>query len=232
MNDSKFVGNVRIEGWRRLIDMGVFDGDLPQRVNACFQYLVGPDSQFFTLRDFTEKGKFVMTNLSINNSQAESGFAVMDVFRRFDRDACGEIFLDDFVLGIIDRLNRYLTDDRIIETVVLDKIPHGSVSATTLRESLQERRNNDPFTLYFNSISYITLKLFDHLKSQKSGDEAVSLMVDSETFSRILRETVRVAVYELQQEFHLLPERVKAIVTDHASSSHNIKDTILEVPVG
>lgn len=90
----------RTSSWRRLIESGAFDNCYPQRISACFEYLDADSLSFFTLKDLTERGKFVFSNLCIAAPQGTS-FAVMDFFRLFDRSGTGKVRVEDFVVGIV-----------------------------------------------------------------------------------------------------------------------------------
>lgn len=43
--------------WLDLIELGVFNECLPQRINAAFHYLHESNLHYFTLKDFTLKGR-------------------------------------------------------------------------------------------------------------------------------------------------------------------------------
>ena len=92
--------------WKAMIDMGLFDDCFPQRVNASFRYLTqdSEDKFHFSLKDLADKGPFVFSYLSIKD-QSNSQFALMDVFRsHFDRSACGQVDIENFAIGIIEKL--------------------------------------------------------------------------------------------------------------------------------
>ena len=94
--------------WKNLIDLGVFDECFPQRINASFRYLTqnSANESFFLLKHLIDKGDFVVEYLSIGaHGSKNRNFMYMDLFRSyFDRSACGYVDIDNFVLGIIDKL--------------------------------------------------------------------------------------------------------------------------------
>lgn len=94
--------------WKAMIDLGLFDDCFPQRVNACFRYLTqdSEDKCRFHLKDLVEKGPFAFSYLGIKGQKdAQHYESIMDTFRSFfDRSACGQVDIENFALGNIEKL--------------------------------------------------------------------------------------------------------------------------------
>jgi hypothetical protein len=119
--------------WKQLMDNGVFDDYYPQRLNACFHYLCcfsdltnneeknhQNSKTSFSLKDLIQKGSFVFSYLSVDVGDKDSSFAIMDIFRSFDRSGRGTVFLEEFVLGILERLNLVRKDYSLLESIAED----------------------------------------------------------------------------------------------------------------
>ena len=227
---TKTLHSFRVECWKKLMDNGLFEESYSQRVNACFQYLLGSDVQCFGLRDFTDRGKFVITYLCVNHSLSETSFAIMDIFRRFDRKASGFISLENFVVGIIERLNRFLYDERIIDTIVFESIPSEAVPAAFLQEILFASESNQhsyaTFVSHFHAFAYLVKSKLEKLKTEDGQNNYA--LVDHAALKQILKDCIQQAIAELQDSFHLTSEIVRAACTEHWSGvgSANGSDTL------
>jgi hypothetical protein len=233
------------ECWRHFIDRGMFDSTYALRVSSCFRYMCGsPDSSCFTLRDFADKGKLVIPYLCINLSTSETNFAIMDIFRRFDKSATGKIFIDDFVVGVMACINRCNVDDSYIRAIIRELMPSGSCIAGQIYSILfsmnpgQSASNGGPqrspaFHHYFSAIEYIVKQSFDvFLASEKEkmvagsagmilpwNVDVMNIVVDDEAVTKILKDSINIAIVELQDEFHTPWHRIKSVLADHGDSS-------------
>ena len=68
----------RVQGWKLLIERDLFES-YSQRINACFNYLDDNGEGFFTLKDVTDRGKFVFSYLG-NPLENKNPYAAMDCF--------------------------------------------------------------------------------------------------------------------------------------------------------
>jgi hypothetical protein len=136
--------------WRQMMDIGLFDESYPQRLNACFHYLclqestgssstggnnggmASPFTSFsmigsstttghltFTLKDLITKGSYIFSYLSID-VERDSSFATMDTFRLFDRSGRGNVHLEEFALGIIEKLHHLRRDQSLLLEIAND----------------------------------------------------------------------------------------------------------------
>ena len=68
-------------------------------------------------QDLIQKGYFVFSYLSIDVEQ-DSNFAVMDLFRLFDRSGRGTVNIEEFVVGVVEKLLRLKRNSSLISSVV------------------------------------------------------------------------------------------------------------------
>ena len=73
-----------------MIERDLFDS-YAQRINASFQYLDDNGHGFFTLKDVTDRGKFVFSYLG-NQVEHKNAYASMDMFRQYDIRGDGEVY--------------------------------------------------------------------------------------------------------------------------------------------
>jgi hypothetical protein len=166
--------------WKQLMDNGVFDDYYPQRLNACFHYLCcssditsneeKSNKTSFSLKDLIQKGSFVFSYLSVDVGDKDSSFAIMDIFRSFDRSGRGSVFLEEFVLGILERLNVVRKDYSLLESIAEDLL--SVESRCTELATLLEKGNTTSskffkFNLNLKSISNIIKIYIRNSKSQE-----------------------------------------------------------------
>jgi hypothetical protein len=236
---TKTLMVLQTECWKHFIDRGMFDTSYALRVKSSFRYLCGADASHFTLRDFADKGKLVIPYLCINLSNSETNFAIMDIFRRFDKSATGKIFIDDFVVGIIVCLNRCNTDETFLKPIVQELMPSGACMAGALHallstENQQSIQRNTLYHQYFSAIDHIVKQQFDlYLMKEKenilSGNagavmpwavDLFSLSVDESVFAKILKDSIQSAVCELQEQFHTPWMRIRSALADHGNMTN------------
>lgn len=235
---GRIVPNLQNDCWRHFIDRALFDSSYSLRVASSFRYLCGSDSQFFTLRDFADKGKLVIPYLCINLSYLETNFAIMDIFRRFDKNASGKVFIDDFVIGIISCINQCNTDDSFLKHILQEMMPNGSCTANALlMQVLAEFPSNSAqgglgFHQYFSAITYLVKENVDNYLAREkeaivSGSngtimpwdvDPMTLVVDEAAMSKVLKNSIEGAIAELQEEFHTPWYRIKAAMADHGDT--------------
>jgi hypothetical protein len=75
---------------------------------------------------------------------------MMEVFRTFDRSGRGNVFLEEFVLGILDRLNNIRKNADLLEAISEDLLSIESRS-TELTTLLEKGNNNSPKFAKFNA---------------------------------------------------------------------------------
>jgi hypothetical protein len=101
------------------------------------------------LKDLIQHGPYVFTYLSVD-VEKDSSFAMMEVFRTFDRSGRGNVFLEEFVLGILDRLNNIRKNADLLEAISEDLLSIESRS-TELTTLLEKGNNNSPKFAKFNA---------------------------------------------------------------------------------
>ena len=140
-SSTPLLSSARSKQWLRMMEIGLFDDVFAQRVNASFQYLDYDGVGYFTLKDLTERGRVVFSYLDIDVDS--DTFAVMDVFRRFDKSGTGRVTIEEFVLSTIDRLHKLSSDHSCLETIT-DEILFGGVGSekvTNLIILMEEEKN-------------------------------------------------------------------------------------------
>lgn len=202
------VENPHVQSWKRLISTGIFDNNYAQRVNASFQLLNADNLGYFTLRDFTERGKFVFSFLSINSvSASDTSFAIMDVFRKFDKNGTGKIFLEDFVVGIVEKLLLCHVNENILDSIAVELIPHGSTSTKEFVAHLpldSFTQTNTLFSMHFGAHIYLIKKHMESFhRREKHQRPDIEVLIDLDKFKKILQDVVHETITDLKEHFHL-----------------------------
>ncbi len=114
----------------------------------------------FTLKDLITKGSYIFTYLSID-VERDSSFATMDTFRLFDRSGRGTVHLEEFAIGIIEKLN-LLRKDIDLLTIIANDLLEVESRCTELATLLEKGIPNGPQTIKFKKYDS-NLKALSHL---------------------------------------------------------------------
>lgn len=194
--------------WKRLIDFGIFDNCYPQRLNASFRYLVNSDSNHFSLKDLIQKGSFVFSYLSVR-VEHESSFAIMDIFRSFDRSGRGEVSIEEFVMGVMEKMQALMKNDDIIESTAKELFKTEFRPTELVTKIEFGKMNLDKLTNFgsnFKALSYIlTTQILSY--SQKNNLETLAV----NGIIRVLKATIVKAIEDIQVYFHLSSSRMTGI---------------------
>lgn len=200
--------------WRRLLESGVFNGSYPHRISACFQFLDADNLGYFTLRDLTERGKFVFSSLSIPPSQ-DTSFAVMDIFRTFDRSGTGRVHAEEFVVGIAQHVLRLSADAKLMDDVAAELMqqlsPQGITSSivSALDDPASKLLSRCP--LFCANMLALKYRVSANLQSAHPRG------VSREKLARLLSESMDEVVAEAQTHFHLPASRLADLLADDFS---------------
>lgn len=113
--------SVGSETWGKLIGQNIFDDYYPHRINACFRYLDEDEQGVFSLKDLIQRGPFVFNYLCIDVEE-DSSFAIMDIFRSFDRSGRGNVNIEEFVIGIMDKIISLKENSELLEDIAQELI--------------------------------------------------------------------------------------------------------------
>lgn len=91
----------------------------------------------------------------------------MEVFRTFDRSGRGNVFLEEFVVGVLDRLNNIRKNDTLLEAIAEDLL--SVESRNTELATLLEKGNNSPKFAKFNAnLKSLATIIRSHIRSSKT----------------------------------------------------------------
>jgi hypothetical protein len=104
-----------------------------------------------------QKGVFVFSYLSLD-IEHESTFAIMDIFRTFDRSGSGAVNIEEFVIGMIEKLYALYKN-----TVLLESIAEEVLSIENRSSELAARLDKDAsasdklvqFRIHLRSLLYL-----------------------------------------------------------------------------
>eukprot|EP01031_Cornospumella_fuschlensis_P034710 gene34710-42031_t len=211
--------------WQQLMESGILDDSYPQRVNACFHYLSN-NAQFFTLKDLIQKATYTFTYLSVD-VEKDSNFAIMDVFRTFDRTGSNNVTLEDFVLGIIERLYLLKKDSNTLE-IIADSLLSVESRVIELSTLLEKGNNkNGKFAKYNNNLGALSYDIRHEIKLIKS-QQGVSVLT-KELLVNIFERCISQAVGVLVSYFHLSPPRLATLLVH--SPEESTATTAASMPV-
>jgi hypothetical protein len=122
--------NSRLDHWQRLLELQLLH-TYSQKLNAAFECLNSSGRGEFTLKDITEKGKFVFEFLCLEVDQ-DSSFSVMDTFRHFDRNSSRLVGVNAFVTGVVELLLQFSANMNKLQSIAMDLMPSGRQSVGEL----------------------------------------------------------------------------------------------------
>mmetsp|Transcript_23204 Transcript_23204/g.34049 ORF Transcript_23204/g.34049 Transcript_23204/m.34049 type:complete len:1138 (+) Transcript_23204:131-3544(+) len=216
----------RCKRLEKLMSTGLLIG-YAQRVKACFEYLDVENDGYFTLKDLTERGKRVSTDLGLNLDHSSS-FSVMDAFRSFDATGKGRVKLEEFATALVVRFQK--NDMSFFEDLANDVISSGLSSASDLLASISNPQLEGAFTMndidssYTSSASVPTppekfhqaMRAVYYLLQQRLKRKSNINISDfpSLVLAKILKDTYVDASRELKLQLHLSLVRIKAALRD------------------
>eukprot|EP01033_Poteriospumella_lacustris_P011781 gene11781-8391_t len=200
--------------------MGLFEESYSQCINASFQFLCPDgDSNCFSLKDLIHRGTSILTFLNLDVDK-DSNFAVMDLFRLFDRSGRGNVFLEDFVLGIIEKVNTLHEDLETLQKIA-DHMLQVESRCTELATLLEKGSSSDHFAKFNLHLKAHSHPIRTQIRSVKTAHNLSAL--DRDTLVRIFRTALTYAVADATHYFRLSNSRLAKLVTkptiDASSSS-------------
>lgn len=218
------------KNWKRLIDMGVFVDSFSQRVSASFQYLDTDDQGYFSLKEFTALGKFVFNYLSMNAS-TDTSFAIMDVFRRLDRQGTGKINIENFVLGIIERVFVFYMNENILDSIAYEIIPYGTIRCNDLigsvnSSSTSASSSTNMFASYFAASSYLVRQRLEAFQNSKLDRSEREVMINTDAFKALLEQVAHDLIFELKNHFHISTQLLRSTLSDVADAEFDLDSLI------
>lgn len=142
--------------WKKLIELALFDDSYPQRINASFHFLC-PDAEVntFTLKDLIHRGSSILLFLNLDVDK-DSNFAVMDLFRLFDRSGRGHVVMEDFVLGVVEKLHALMEDTDTLQSIATSMLLAESrcIELATLLEKGSNAEQFHKFNIHLKAHSH------------------------------------------------------------------------------
>lgn len=113
--------------------------------------------------------------MSIDIEQ-DSSFAVMDLFRLFDRSGRGTVNIEEFVLGVVEKLAQLKKNSSVIANVV-EELLNVEARPTELASKLEKMHYEKlpVFRANFRAIAYVIRTKLKQLP-MKTHDHAIYLM--------------------------------------------------------
>ena len=104
----------------------------------------------------------------------------MDIFRAFDRSGRGSVFLEEFVLGVLERLNSIKKDTALLESIAEDLLSIES-RCTELAALLEKERSNNSskFSKYNRNLKSLSNIIRSYIRSSKSTQYLSAMDVPS-----------------------------------------------------
>lgn len=168
-----------------------------------------------------QKGPYIFTYLSIDVDK-DSSFAIMDIFRAFDRSGRGSVFLEEFVLGILERLNAIKKNTELLENIADDLLSIES-RCTELATLLEKERtnNSNKFTNYNRNLKSLSNIIRPYIRSSKATQYLSALDVPG--LIRIFEQSIIHAAAEVQVYFHIPDSRMTGTLTDLTVQRDHLK---------
>jgi len=97
-----------------------------------------------------QKGNYVFSYLGLEMPR-ESTFLLMDIYRIFDKEGNGDVSIEEFVRGMIEKLFSISSDEALLETIaeeMLETENRSSELAARLDKDLLWAHSSDRFALY------------------------------------------------------------------------------------
>ena len=192
----------------------------PHRLSSGFQYLCSSSEAalgYFTLKDLTERGKFVFGYLSIAASQ-DTSFAVMDIFRQLDRSGTGKVHAEDFVVGIVRHLLTLSSSSKRVDDLALEmwqQLAPTGVTASILsaledtkdESSIPQKLQRCP--LFCANLLAIKYRIEANLMQNNRGLTKMAL-------SNIITASLEEVVAEILLHFHISTTRLGELLAEDA----------------
>jgi hypothetical protein len=104
-----------------------------------------------------QKGVFVFSYLSLD-IEHESTFAIMDIFRTFDRSGSGAVNIEEFVIGMVEKLYALYKNTALLESIaeeVLSIENRSSELAARLDKDASASDKLVQFRIHLRSLLYL-----------------------------------------------------------------------------
>ena len=104
-----------------------------------------------------QKGVFVFNYLSLD-IEHESTFAIMDIFRTFDRSGSGAVTIEDFAIGMMEKLYALHKNVALLEAIAVDVLAVENRSAELAARLDKETASSDKliqFRIHLRSLLYL-----------------------------------------------------------------------------
>lgn len=113
-----------------------------------------------------EKGYYVFTYLGIDIPK-DSKFALMDLFRIFDKDGKGEVNIEQFAIGIIEKLYSLYHNTKLLEDISNEVLEIDNRSIELSARLEKEMNLVDKLALYKLHLRSYNQVIRDRLKLNK-----------------------------------------------------------------
>lgn len=174
------------------MDSGLFDDSYSLRVSASFNFLASDANGLsFTLKvrlltllfnksnliafvqDIINKGNIILTYLSLDVDK-DSNFAVMDLFRIFDRSGKGHVVIEDFALGVIEKLHQ-LRDDYATLDAIAERLLAAESRCTELATLIEKGSSSEHFAKFNLHLKAFALPIRAQIRLLKARDNLSAL---------------------------------------------------------
>ena len=161
--------------WKRFIDIGVFDDSYPHRLNACFN-LLSSNNNYFSLKDLVQKGHLIFSYLSLNVEHGENNnFTGMDLFKSFDRSGGGQVTIEDFIVGIIEKLNALKNNKSLLENIA-DEVLSVECRCAELTNMLEKGSiNGDNFPMFTSNLKALSYSIRTQIRQLKTKENMAAI---------------------------------------------------------
>jgi hypothetical protein len=122
-----------------------------------------------------QKGVFVFSYLSLDIDH-ESTFAIMDIFRTFDRSGSGAVNIEEFVIGMIEKLYALNKNITLLTTIAEEVLGIENRSAELAARIDKETTSSDKLHLFRLHLRSLLYMIRDRLRNPpRSTGYAVNL---------------------------------------------------------
>lgn len=148
------------------------------------------------------KGSFVFSYLSIY-VEYDSTFAVMDVFTIFDRTGRGKVFIEDFVVGVMEKIFEVRNDSVLLEDIANELIsclatPNAPDLLVKMEKGRLEESKVPKYITHLIALSYVIQK-----KIKEYHQDSKSPVITSSSLVNTFQMSIDDLARNVMDYFHI-----------------------------
>jgi hypothetical protein len=132
----------------------------------------------------------------------------MDLFRLFDRSGRGHVFIEDFALGIIEKIHK-LRDDSELLMKIADSLLSAESRCIELATLLEKGSSTEPFTKFNIHLKAHAYPIRIQIRAAKTKENLAAM--DSKSLLKIFQSILTQTTIDIQHYFHLSNNRMAKV---------------------